>query len=227
MKTHKIKAICFDYYGTLVDVGQPFLTIKNWFAEVLKMENPKIDPNAFYMQFSKQRTALTAGKTFLPGYAILEKSFINTCRKYNVFLDASAFHKFSAQLFTGCHAFHDAKRIMNLVKGKYPIGLITNADNRFLYENIAANRFSFTHVISSETARSNKPQPEIFLAALQKFNLPANAVLMVGDSLTEDIIPARALGMQTVWINRSGAEPPKGIACVNTLEDIRYCLYEK
>lgn len=224
MGTHKIKAICFDYYGTLTDAGQPFITLKNWFAKALEATNPQVNPDAFNMQFTRQRAALSAGESFLPGYVILEKSFINTCRKYNVFLDVSSFNRFAAQLFTGCSAFQDAKRIMNTIKNKYPLGLITNADNRFLYTNIAENRFHFTHVISSETVRCNKPRPEIFLAALEKFKLPPDTVLMVGDSLTEDIFPAAALGMQTVWINRRNAEIPEGVRSVSTLENIKAYL---
>ncbi len=224
MSAHKIKAICFDYYGTLADAGQPFITLKNWFAKALETTNPQVNPDAFHMQFTRQRVALSSGESFLPGYVILEKSFINACRKYNVFLDVSSFNRFAAQLFTGCRAFQDAKRILNAVKGKYPLGLITNADNRFLYTNIAENGFHFSHITSSETVRCNKPRPEIFLAALEKFKLPPSAVLMVGDSLAEDIFPANALGMQTVWINRLDAEIPEGVRSVSTLENIKTYL---
>lgn len=60
MGTHKIKAICFDYYGTLTDAGQPFITLKNWFAKALEATNPQVNPDAFNMQFTRQRAALSA-----------------------------------------------------------------------------------------------------------------------------------------------------------------------
>lgn len=47
------------------------------------------------------------------------------------------------------------------------------------------------------------PGPELFQAALEKLALKPEEVLMVGDSLRYDLEPAKALGMNTAWVNRS------------------------
>jgi HAD superfamily hydrolase (TIGR01549 family) len=44
-----------------------------------------------------------------------------------------------------------------------------------------------------------KPHPRIFAHALESLGLPAEATVMVGDSLRADVAGAKALGMTTVW----------------------------
>jgi HAD superfamily hydrolase (TIGR01450 family) len=50
-----------------------------------------------------------------------------------------------------------------------------------------------------------KPDPPLFLMALGRLALPADAVAMVGDSLPSDIRGARAVGMRTVLYAPAGA----------------------
>jgi len=45
-----------------------------------------------------------------------------------------------------------------------------------------------------------KPDPKLFGLALERLKLPAESVAFVGDSFERDILPAKALGMQTFWL---------------------------
>jgi FMN phosphatase YigB (HAD superfamily) len=45
-----------------------------------------------------------------------------------------------------------------------------------------------------------KPDPEIFAEALRRAGVAPARAAMVGDSYDEDIAPAAALGMETVWV---------------------------
>lgn len=46
-----------------------------------------------------------------------------------------------------------------------------------------------------------KPSPEAFQHVLRQLGVAPQQAVMVGDSLDFDIIPAKALGMRTVWID--------------------------
>lgn len=60
----------------------------------------------------------------------------------------------------------------------------------------------FDMVIASAEEGVSKPDPRIFEIALQRANcLPCEAV-MIGDRLDNDIAPAKALGMNTIWIQQ-------------------------
>jgi putative hydrolase of the HAD superfamily len=64
-----------------------------------------------------------------------------------------------------------------------------------------------TAVVASYAVGAEKPDPEIFEAALAL--LPASAdrrrILHVGDSIPEDVHGAEAVGLRAVWLDRSGA----------------------
>ena len=55
-----------------------------------------------------------------------------------------------------------------------------------------------------------KPNPEIFLYALNKAHAKAEESLMIGDEMDVDIDGARAAGIDTVLFNPSGKEEEGG-----------------
>ena len=62
-------------------------------------------------------------------------------------------------------------------------------------------------VISDEVAVS-KPEPEIFQFALYQARVTAEEAGMVGNDYTHDILPAKWLGMRTIWIERDDPYSP-------------------
>jgi HAD superfamily hydrolase (TIGR01509 family) len=61
-----------------------------------------------------------------------------------------------------------------------------------------------------------KPSPEIFAAALGRAGVPATEAVMVGDSYFDDIQPAAALGMATVWVL---SRPPREAVALAQVSD--------
>lgn len=60
----------------------------------------------------------------------------------------------------------------------------------------------FDVVASSAEIGASKPDKLIFLKALELAGCQPNEAVMVGDRLDNDIIPAKSLGMKTVWIRK-------------------------
>lgn len=63
-------------------------------------------------------------------------------------------------------------------------------------------RGCFEVVIASAEAGVAKPDAAIFRRALSEAGCTAEEAVMVGDRIDNDIAPAKALGMQTVWIRQ-------------------------
>jgi HAD superfamily hydrolase (TIGR01509 family) len=59
-----------------------------------------------------------------------------------------------------------------------------------------------------------KPAPEVFAEALRRAAVPAERAVMVGDSYDEDIAPAAALGLKTVWVQTRPDDQAEAIARV-------------
>jgi putative hydrolase of the HAD superfamily len=52
-----------------------------------------------------------------------------------------------------------------------------------------------------------KPHPSIFEAALAELEASAGDTAMVGDSIEDDILGARALGIRAILLDRDGLYP--------------------
>ncbi len=77
----------------------------------------------------------------------------------------------------------------------------------------------FKTVVFSSEGRSIKPSRLLFDRALSAFPLDSS-VLVVGDSLERDIIPAKALGLSTAWIAPLGSAAPAADVVIESLPDL-------
>lgn len=73
-------------------------------------------------------------------------------------------------------------------------------------------------VISAEVG-SRKPDERIFAVALERLGLEAGTVLLVDDA-PENVVTARALGMQGVMVARNGVPPAGDLPWVSSLAEI-------
>ena len=62
----------------------------------------------------------------------------------------------------------------------------------------------FRKVVESAVVGVRKPDPKIFALGVEALGLKPEEVLVVGDSLTKDILPAESLGCQTAWLKGKG-----------------------
>lgn len=102
-------------------------------------------------------------------------------------------------------AYADVHPALSALDG-LPTGVVSNADHGHLQAALAKNRLEFEHVISSESARCYKPNPDIFFHALDHFNCRPEEALYVGDSQEDDIVGARRAGLRIAWLNRDRAK---------------------
>lgn len=203
---YNLQAICFDYYGTLVQAGngKPFMQIDNW---IRKSIIGKIDSRLseqMIMSFAKERARLLYHSTeFLTGKRLLENSYSIVCHKYQIVPENELFINYVEDIFSNTVLFENTKYVMDLLRNNYVVGLVTNADNDILMKSLNKHDLSFDFIISSESAGYNKPDKEIFHKVFKKLGMRPEQILMVGDSWTEDIIPAKELNMSCIWMNKT------------------------
>ena len=99
--------------------------------------------------------------------------------------------------------YPDCKECLETFSKKYKIGVIANQSlgtaERLEQHGILKY---IDLVIASAEEGVHKPDRRIFEIALERAGcLPEHAV-MIGDRLDNDIIPAKNMGMQTVWIRQ-------------------------
>ena len=70
----------------------------------------------------------------------------------------------------------------------------------------------FDYVITAQQARAYKPSLQMFNLAQQRTGVAPGQWLHVAQSIYHDVIPARSLGIATVWVNRPSPRPGSGAA---------------
>lgn len=104
--------------------------------------------------------------------------------------------------------YPDAKSTLAaLIQMGYKLGIIANQKlgTAERLENWGLRQY-FDVIVSSAEIGYVKPDKRIFEKALEMAGCPARESVMVGDRLDNDMIPAKALGMRTVWIKNGLAQ---------------------
>lgn len=76
------------------------------------------------------------------------------------------------------------------------------ADVQWLFFDISSTNKYINLTISSAEAGIAKPDLTIFRLALERAGCAAENSVMIGDRLDNDIIPAKPLGMHTIWVRQ-------------------------
>ena len=113
--------------------------------------------------------------------------------------------------------YPDAPEVLSRLCRRYSLGVIAN-QAAGLEQRLSAFgiRQYFSLVVSSWESGVMKPDPGIFRLALEKAGCAPREAVMIGDRLDNDILPAKALGMKTLWIKQGfGAlQTPRGPDCI-------------
>ena len=182
-----MKWIFFDLGSTLVDETDVY---KSRCEYAIKQLN--IDPEEFINRvYEKAKVSPTPIRSAAEAYGVVLPEWDNSLEK----------------LYDG------ARRVLSGLHGKYKLGIIANQTlgTQERIDNWGIGQF-FDVVIASAEAKCAKPDPMIFSMALKKANCKPIDAFMVGDRLDNDIIPAKKMGMKTVWVRQ-------GYATNQTIDD--------
>jgi len=236
---NKVKAIFFDFGGTLMDAESDIIAHINIMKDISQKYNLSASPeemadkyNSFI--FTKKMTLLdsdSSKKSFSP----LRESTLRAVRKILFYYhiepsdeDMNWFskvylknHKKYLKLFP--ETLDVIQKIRNI--DSIHIGIISDIDTdfqKFQFDAFGINPL-FDSITTSEEVQSYKPGKYIFNVALKKADCRGTESIMIGDSYEKDIIGGKNMGMTTIWINKfSGddADMDKADFVVKDLKEI-------
>jgi len=142
-------------------------------------------------------------------------AFTNSIRFYDVY-----WNSFLENLTLSC----GAKKFLSCY-GHLPICLVTDLTAHIQHRKVAKLELGnwADSIVTSEEAGCEKPHPFMFKLALEKLNLKADEVCMIGDSFKKDIEGATRLGIKSFWLT-NGINPIErdNITCISDLGEIKW-----
>ena len=115
--------------------------------------------------------------------------------------------------------FSDTVAALRELQKRYRLVVISNIDDDLFAETRKHLEVEFDGVITAEQARSYKPSLNNFQMALRTFAISPDRLLHAAQSVYHDVVPARSLGISTVWVNRKSARPGIGAVRASALPD--------
>jgi putative hydrolase of the HAD superfamily len=212
--TAVIKAIFFDLYNTLLTYDPPREVIE---ARILKDFGLEASPEALL------RPILTADEFIYQEHArfpISKRSKEETMALYTqyhgIVLKEAGLEAPEEVILgiLGKWMGFDLKMVLyddvvpaltNLKEKGLILGLISNVDRDIapLYQKLGLSDWLQVMVTSQEVG-FNKPQPEIFLAALKQAGVKPPEAIYVGDQYQTDVVGANKVGMRGILLDRNG-----------------------
>lgn len=206
MDIDRIKAVTFDYFGTLVDVERG---ASIGMARVLKeLGRADVDPVKTYLSWDELNVQHYRAGPYRK-YRDVAVDAMRLCLEpiVEAELQNDQLVKLTDMFLTGLAeesppqpevpAALDALTRKNLI-----LMPITNMDSD-LWHRTTLTKF-FPKLTTAEMAKAYKPSERIFNTGLERLGLPVDAVLHVAISPWADIEGAKPLGFKVVWINRKG-----------------------
>jgi putative hydrolase of the HAD superfamily len=128
----------------------------------------------------------------------------------------------------------DAQATLHLLQDRgLRLALISNGNATYQRRKIAQHHLApfFQGIFLEEEYGKAKPDPLMFLAALEHLQLAAQETWMIGDNLQTDIAGAESLGILTLWYTPIPAPlapdgSPSPDRCISSLGEIMDLLQE-
>jgi epoxide hydrolase-like predicted phosphatase len=188
----EIQIVVFDLWNTLV--YDPSREIHEKIAGLLRFENRRefwdycdkhlFDKNLSFYDFLKE---------YIKGKNLSEETFDKVKELWE-------------EAREKVNIFPNTIQTLNRLKKRYKMVLLSNTAEREGEEVLTRFKLKqyFDKIVISSLVGLAKPDPKIFQLVLDYFNVSPEDVLVVGDNLGMDIIPARILGMKGILIDTRG-----------------------
>ena len=135
----------------------------------------------------------------------LTKHFLKSLdRKTELMELTNKYWKFNTQ-----DLYQDAKSVLQQLKRlNFKIGIIANQPASVVDDLARENLLAFIDALAISAIEGvEKPNLKLFEVAIARLETLPQEIVHVGNRIDTDVIPAKTLGMKTVWVRRGEANP--------------------
>jgi len=203
----RFRVISFDCYGTLIDWETGILAA---IRPIFLAHGAELSDSEILRVYSELEAESESGE-----YRSYREILSRVVCGFGIRLGFHPTHEEQQSLpdsLSRWAAFPDTVASLRRLKAKYQLAIISNVDDDLFSDTARRLEIEFDHVITAAQARAYKPSLQIFNLAQTRISFGQDRWLHAGQSIYHDVIPAKALGISTVWVNRPSARPGAGAA---------------
>ena len=205
-----ITTVIFDMYETLVQY--PDYLWKVGLDGIISEQSLQVDADRLWQEWYPgeaefRASRVTPGAPFRTYHQAWRDCFDTAFSRLGVSGDPDAAASTFIKYISRRDPYPETVEALQAVQRQWRTAVLSNADDAYLMPNLDLLGVEFEAVLSSEEARVYKPLPGLFQMMLRKLNVKAEESVYVGDRQFEDVQGARRVGINPIWINRSGAPP--------------------
>ena len=203
MDYNQYKFLSFDCYGTLIDWETG---IWNAFQRIVLLNN-RIDLSkekvlSHFAELEEAQQTNTPSMLYPEVLYNVHQQFA----KLNNLQSNEGLDKEFGNSVPYWPAFADSADALRKLKTKFKLIILSNVNDAGFADSSRRLGVEFDAIYTAEQIGSYKPNPANFeymiKSVKQTFGIKKDSILHVAQSLFHDHIPAKAVGMTTVWIDR-------------------------
>jgi len=199
----EVKALTFDLFGTVIDLGG---SLVGPIGEFLKSKGVDLDAEVIWQQWrARQRIEQYQDNLLMMGHSgyleVAKRAALYTFRNNKVAFEYEEIDRLM-EAWQLLSPFEDAADGLNRLKERFKLVALSNGELWFL-KHLAKNRirFDFDNIISVETVGFFKPYPGVYRAAARILKAEPHELMMISAN-SFDVMGGRACGFRAAWVDR-------------------------
>jgi 2-haloacid dehalogenase len=207
MRLTDFSALTFDCYGTLIDWETGILAALRPWAVAHRVE---VDDEELLAAFGRAESRHEADDPTAPYPRILAGVLEDLAEELGTAANPEEAAGFGDSV-KDWPVFPDSPEALAYLRRHYKLVIVSNVDRASFRHSNARLGVTFDAVVTADDAGAYKPAPNHFhlaLARLAEMGVAKDQVLHVAQSLYHDHVPAKRLGLRTMWVNRRATRPP-------------------
>jgi 2-haloacid dehalogenase len=204
-----VKALFFDVFGTLVD----------WRVSVAREARAILEPRGFALdwlafadawrgEYQGAMEEVRAGRIGFCKLDVLHRRNLELIMPRFGLQGVGEEDRRALNLaWHRLDAWPDVAAGLSRLKRRFTLAPVSNGNISLMVDLARRNDFPFDAILGAEIAGDYKPNPRVYLAAAEAFDLPPQACMMVA-AHTGDLMAAARLGLRTAHIARPNEHGP-------------------
>jgi 2-haloacid dehalogenase len=193
----RFQVLTFDCYGTLIDWETGIFSA---LRPILAAHGKTVTDFALLELYSELELQAEQGE-FRPYREVLQ-SVVRGFGERLGFKPSQSEVRSLPESLAHWAPFPDTVAALRKLKSRYQLAILSNVDDDLFTATACRLEVPFDHVVTAQQARAYKPSLSIFKMAQERIGVATENWLHVGQSIHHDAVPAKSLGIATVWVNR-------------------------